>query len=62
MTLTPLDENRILLERIPPLSELFGFLGEVESTKILLRNRESEVKAEMKRLVELEKLTERSRD
>ncbi|MBS7627043.1 AbrB/MazE/SpoVT family DNA-binding domain-containing protein [Candidatus Bathyarchaeota archaeon] len=62
LTLTPLDENRILLERVPPLSELFGFLGDVESTKILLRDRESEVKAEMRRRVELEKLAERSRD
>lgn len=55
LTLTPLDENRILLERIPPLSELFGFLGRTKASKILLRQRESETKAESERQVELEK-------
>ena len=55
LTLTPLDENRILLERIPPLSELFGFLGRTKASKMLLRQRESETKAESERRVELEK-------
>lgn len=55
LTLTPLDENRILLERVPSLSELFGFLGRVKASKILLRQRESETKAESERQVELEK-------
>jgi len=55
LTLTPLDENRILLERIPPLSELFGFLGRTKASKMLLRQRESETKAESERQVELEK-------
>lgn len=54
LTLTPLDENRILLERVPPLSELFGFLGRTKASKILLRQRESETKAESERRVELE--------
>lgn len=55
LTLTPLDENRILLERVPPLSELFGFLGRTKASKMLLRQRESETKAESERRVELEK-------
>ncbi|GEM_PF-1188117 len=54
LTLTPLDENRILLERLPPLSELFSFLGRVEASKTLLRQREAETKAERQRQVELE--------
>jgi len=55
LTLTPLDENRILLERVPPLSELFGFLGRTKASKILLRQRASETKAESERQLELEK-------
>ena len=55
LTLTPLDENRILLERVPPLSVLFGFLGRTKASKILLRQRASETKAESERQLELEK-------
>jgi len=63
LTLTPLDENRILLERVPPLSELFGFLGKTKASKILLRQRESETKAESERQIELEKrLAEKRED
>lgn len=63
LMLTPLDENRILMERVPPLSELFGFLSRTKASKILLRQRESETKAESERQVELEKrLAEKRED
>jgi len=55
LIVTPLDENRILLERVPKLSEFFGFLGSVEASKVLLREREREVRAEMERRKELGK-------
>ena len=55
LIVTPLDENRILLERVPKLSEFFGFLGSVEASKILLMEREREVRAEMERRRELGK-------
>ena len=56
LTLTPLSENRLLLERIPKLSDIFGFLGDVEASKILLAERESETSAEEERRKELKKL------
>jgi len=55
LIVTPLDENRILLERVPKLSEFFGFLGSVEASKVLLMEREREVRAEMERRRELGK-------
>jgi len=54
LIITLLDENRILLERVPKLSNLFGLLGDVEASKVLLMEREREVRAEMKRRGELE--------
>ena len=51
----PLDENRLLLERVPRLSELFGFLGKAEASKVLLEDREREVYAENERREELGK-------
>ena len=51
----PLDENRILLERVPRLSELFGFLGEAKVSNVLLEAREREVCAENERRKELSK-------
>jgi len=55
LIVTPLDENRILLERVPKLSKFFGFLGGVEASKILLMEREREVRAEVERRKELGK-------
>ena len=49
----PLDENRILLEKVPRLSELFGFLGEAKASKVLLEAREREACAENERRKEL---------
>ncbi|MGB9854640.1 MAG: AbrB/MazE/SpoVT family DNA-binding domain-containing protein [Candidatus Bathyarchaeales archaeon] len=51
----PLDENRLLLERVPRLSELFGFLGEAKVSKVLLEAREREACAEDERRKELRK-------
>jgi AbrB family looped-hinge helix DNA binding protein len=42
----PLDENRLLLEKVPRLSELFGFLGKAKVSRVLLEAREREVCAE----------------
>jgi len=53
LIVTPLDENRILLERVPKLSEFFCFLRDVEASKILLMERKREVRAEMERREEL---------
>ncbi|MEM3069923.1 MAG: AbrB/MazE/SpoVT family DNA-binding domain-containing protein [Candidatus Bathyarchaeia archaeon] len=53
LIITPLDENRILLERVPKLSELFGFLGNTEASKTLLMERKREAQAERERLEEL---------
>ncbi len=63
LTLTTLDENTIILERVPTLSELFGFLGKIEGSKILLRQRDAETTVETERQVELEKrLGEKRKD
>lgn len=50
-----LDENRLLLERVPRLSELFGFLGKAKVSKVLLETREREVHVENERREELGK-------
>lgn len=50
-----LDENRLLLERVPRLSELFGFLGEAKVSRVLLEAREREACAENERRVEIGK-------
>lgn len=59
LTLVPLDENRLLLERVPKLSEIFGFLGGARASKVLLRHREEEVSAEVERRAELEGIERR---
>jgi hypothetical protein len=48
-----LDENRLLLERVPKLSDLFGFLGNVEASRSLLADREREAKVEEERRGEI---------
>jgi len=55
LIVTPLDENRLMLERVPKLSKLFGFLGNVEASKVLLMERDREVRAEKERREELGK-------
>lgn len=53
LVVTMLDENRLLLERVPKLSGLFGFLGNVEASRSLLADREHEVKVEKERREEI---------
>ena len=53
LVVTMLDENRLLLERVPKLSDLFGFLGNVEASRSLLADREREVKVEKERREEI---------
>jgi AbrB family looped-hinge helix DNA binding protein len=53
LVVTMLDENRLLLERVPKLSDLFGFLGDVEASRTLLADREREAMAEKKRREEI---------
>jgi len=55
LIITALDENRILLERVPKLSEIFGFMGDAEAAKTLLTERKREVSAEKERKKELER-------
>lgn len=51
--ITPLEKNKLLLERSPKLSELFGFLGKAEVSKLLLEEREQEASMEKERIEEL---------
>jgi len=37
VVIKPLDDTRLIIERAPRLSGLFGFLGEIEATKITTR-------------------------
>ncbi len=53
LTLTPIDDNRLLLEKVPRLSQLFRFLGRARGAALLLEERSSEVRLEEKRLSEL---------
>lgn len=53
VTFKPVDDNRLLLTRSSRLSELFGFLGEAEASKVLLRERAKESEAERQRDEEL---------
>jgi len=55
VVIKPLDDTRLIIERAPRLSELFGFLGEIEATKILLEERKREIEVEEKRISELER-------
>jgi AbrB family looped-hinge helix DNA binding protein len=55
LVVTLLDENRLLLEKVPKLSDLFGSLGNVEASKILQVDRECEIRAERERREELGK-------
>jgi AbrB family looped-hinge helix DNA binding protein len=53
LTLTPLDENRLLLEKVPRLSQLFKFMGKARGTAMLLEERRAEARGEEARLSEL---------
>jgi AbrB family looped-hinge helix DNA binding protein len=53
LTLKPLDKNRIIIERVPKLSEFFGVLGSSKATEFLQKERDAESKAERERDEEL---------
>ncbi len=56
LVLKPLDENRLIVEKVPRLSELFSFLGEAKTTNLLRKEREGEAKAERERDEELRRI------
>ena len=45
VTFKPIDNTKLLIERSPRLSELFGYLGEAETSKILIKERAEEAEA-----------------
>jgi hypothetical protein len=49
LTLVPLDENRLLVEKVPRLSQLFSFMGRARGGAVLLEERESEARREDER-------------
>ena len=53
LILKPLDKNRIIVEKVPRLSELFGFLGKAETRGVLEKEREEESNIERTRDEEL---------
>ena len=53
LTLIPLDENRLLLEKVPRLSQLFKFMGRALGASPLLDDRGSETQRDDERLSEL---------
>ena len=55
-----LDKNRLILEKVPKLSELFGFLGEADSIKVLAKERDREVRIERERDEELRRILKRT--
>jgi bifunctional DNA-binding transcriptional regulator/antitoxin component of YhaV-PrlF toxin-antitoxin module len=55
LTLKPLDKNRLIIERVPKLSEFFGVLGSSfkKASELLERERGFERKIELERDEEL---------
>ena len=56
LTLKPLDENRLIVEKIPHLSEFFGVLGKATTADLLEKEREKEGKSERERREELRRI------
>ena len=46
LILKPLDKDRMIVEKVPRLSEFFGFLGKAETRSALEKEREEELKIE----------------
>lgn len=61
LILKPLDENRLILEKVPKLSDLFGFLGKANAAKLLAKERETELVAERERDEELRRVLKRAK-
>jgi len=53
LTPIPLDENRLLSEKVPRLSQLFKFMGRARGATLLLEDRGSETPRDDERLSEL---------
>lgn len=53
LILEPVDERKMIVERVPKLSELFGFLGQAKTATLLAKEREKELKIERERDEEL---------
>ncbi|MEM2959845.1 MAG: AbrB/MazE/SpoVT family DNA-binding domain-containing protein [Candidatus Jordarchaeaceae archaeon] len=49
VTLKPIDETKLLIERSPRLSELSGYLGEAKAAETLQREREKELNSEVEK-------------
>ncbi len=49
VTLKPIDETKLLIERPRRLSELFGSLGGARAAETLLREREKELDSEVEK-------------
>ncbi len=61
LILRPLDKNRLIVEKVPKLSELLGFLGKAETRIKLEKERKAEAKIERKRDEELSRIGKKSR-
>jgi hypothetical protein len=51
-----LDEKRFVLEKVPRLSEVFGFLGGAKTAKVLAKERKKESMIESHRDEELRRV------
>ena len=53
VVIKPVNETKLIIERIPRLSELFGVFKEAKMTEVLFKERERESKIEEERFREL---------
>ncbi len=53
VVLRPVDDTKLIIERAPKLTELFGFLGEAKISSMLEKERGRESKAEKEREKEI---------
>lgn len=53
IVLRPVNDTKLIIERAPKLTELFGFMGEAKVSNVLVKERDREVKAEKEREREL---------
>ena len=53
VVIKPVSETKLIIERVPRLSELFGVFEEVKITEVLSKERERESKIEEERFREL---------
>jgi len=53
VVIKPVSETKLIIERVPRLSELFGVFKEAKMTEVLFKERERESKIEEERFREL---------